>query len=382
MEKESKSNSAQITRTDLYRQVWSTPLVQLARRYRTTKLELSAICARMDVPRPPSGYWMKKSAGKPVTPEQLPEPGPDTVLKTTIHEKLEKPGPTPAQIALQAQLSKAKEAHARLNVPDKVSDPHPVVEGWLQDHERKKQVAMRIQDPFHRSIVQPEEFTELDHRRIRFLDALFKAVEPLGFEVTKDERAGAYLTFKGERIDFSLRERQKKVLRPLQDKRYKGWAKELTPTGDLVFKIKTWLPPEMPIEWRDNPEKPIEWQLGDAVATLLLAGPHLVRQRELRAEAQQRQRDEHNRQKLIQNRKQQDEKRWKRLVELARQRDQAENVRRLIKEMEKRPQPLGSFGGLKGDEWLDWARRWIERFDPLMREPEEIYEELANISAY
>ena len=50
--------------------------------------------------------------------------------------------------------------------------------------------------------------------------------------------------------------------------------------------------------------------------------------------------------------------------------------------MERRPQPPGSFGGLSGDEWLDWARRWIERFDPLMREPEEIYEELANISAY
>lgn len=382
MEKVGKTISAPITRADLYRQVWSTPLVKLATRYGTTKLELSTLCARMNVPRPPSGYWMKKSAGKPVTPEQLPAPGPETVLETTIRPKIAKPRATPAQIELERQLSKAREAHARLNVPDKVLHPHPVVEEWLQDYERKKQEALRIRDPFHRSIVQPKEFTDLDHRRIRFLDALFKAVEPLGFEVTKDERVGAYLTFKGERIDFTLRERQQKTLRPLQDKRYKGWAKELTPTGDLVFKIKTWLPPEMPCEWRDSSEKPIEWQLGDAVATLLLAGPHLVRQREARAEIQKRQWDEQHKQKLMRERKQQDENRWRRLIELAYQRNQAANVRKLVEELERRPQPLESIGGLSGAEWLDWARRWIERFDPLMREPQEIYGELASISAY
>lgn len=179
-----------------------------------------------------------------------------------------------------------------------------------------------------------------------------------------------------------MRERQRQVRRPLDDKRYKGWSKELTRTGDLVFKITTWLPREITIIWKDDAEKPLEWQLEDIVAVLSLVGPRLVRQRKVRAADQERRLDEQHRQYLAKQRRDQDERRWQRLLELAHRRDQAESVRRLVADIESQPHPQGNFGGLTAVEWLEWARRWLEQFDPLMRKPQDLYEELAAVRAF
>ena len=270
------------------------------------------------------------------------------------------------------QLSIARAKYRGLDVPQDIGHPHPVIERWLTDHERKRRELTHFR---------PKEFTELDHRRFRFLDALFKAVETIGFEASLGELNRAYLSFDGERVDFTLRERQKLVRLPLDDKRYKGWTKELRPTGDLVFKITTWLPQEMPTLWRDNPQQPLEWQLDDVIAVLSLVGPYLVRQRNLKAAEQKRRWEEEHRQHLARECREQDDKRWLKMLEFAQQRDLAESVRRLLVDIKLNPQPEGSFGGLTSDEWLAWARQWLDRFDPLIRGPMSLYEELAAIRA-
>lgn len=77
-------------------------------------------------------------------------------------------------------------------------------------------------------------------------------------------------------------------------------------------------------------------------------------------------------------RREQDEKRWQRFLELARQCEQAASARRLLSELQARPQPKKvNFGGLSASEWLAWAHDCLERFDPLLQEPEEIYRDLA-----
>lgn len=252
MEKHARSDAVLISRADLYRQVWTTPLTQLAARYKTTT-ELTGICSRLKVPRPPSGHWMKKSNGKPVVQLELPTPEPDTPLEAIIGPPQNSPE-TPSQI----ELAKTRKKYAGLSVPENIGRPHPVIEHWLVEHDRRKREAARINDPSHRALVQPKEFSALDHRRFRFLDAFFKAVENVGFEAKVDQYHKAYLVFDGERVDFTVRERQRLVRRPLDDDRYKGWDKKLEPTGDLIFKITTWLPQELPTAWRDNSGKTLE----------------------------------------------------------------------------------------------------------------------------
>jgi hypothetical protein len=366
MEDGRNSTPLVIKRADLYQQVWSTPLVQLAARYKTTMAELANMCTRLNVPRPPSGYWLKKSTGKPVAQAALPPADTETVLEATLTK------PSPEQTEFENRLSIARAKYCGLDVPQEIGHPHWLIERWLAEHERKRKELTHFRPP---------AFTELDHRRFRFLDALFKAMEAIGFEINLGELNRAYLSFDGERVDFTLRERQKLVRLPLDDKRYKGWNKELRPTGDLVFKITTWLPQEMPTVWRDDAQKPLEWQLDDIVAVLSLVAPHLVRQRNLKTAEQKRRWEEEHRQRLARERREQDNKRWLKMLDFARQRDLAESLRRLLADIAFSPQPEGSFDGLTSDEWLAWAHQWLDRFDPIARGPKALYEELAAVRA-
>lgn len=50
-----------LSREELYEQVWSMPLLRLAKQYGITSTGLAKICARLDVPCPPLGYWTAKS---------------------------------------------------------------------------------------------------------------------------------------------------------------------------------------------------------------------------------------------------------------------------------------------------------------------------------
>ena len=168
-----------------------------------------------------------------------------------------------------------------------------------------------------RRMMQPKAFTDTDHRQHRFLDTLFKALERLGFGI-KSEQLSARLFRGPERTGgFSVAREAKTGTSALTEEenhwhwnRDLGWVKELQPTGVLIFSIKTWLADGMRREWKDEPDKPLEQNLPDIIATLTLAGPFLVQQRQERAEAEKRSRED-RRQRYLQKRdREQDQKRW------------------------------------------------------------------------
>jgi hypothetical protein len=51
-----------VSREELYRQVWETPMSRLAKQYGLSDNGLAKICNRIRVPYPPRGYWAKKAA--------------------------------------------------------------------------------------------------------------------------------------------------------------------------------------------------------------------------------------------------------------------------------------------------------------------------------
>ena len=53
-------------RKQLYEEVWSEPTQRLAQKYGLSDVALSKVCAQLQVPKPPRGYWAKKQAGRPV----------------------------------------------------------------------------------------------------------------------------------------------------------------------------------------------------------------------------------------------------------------------------------------------------------------------------
>jgi hypothetical protein len=69
----------QLTREELYKQVWSRPILSIAKEFGISDRGLGKICERFEIPVPPRGYWAKHAAGirtpkSPLPPHQTKVP--------------------------------------------------------------------------------------------------------------------------------------------------------------------------------------------------------------------------------------------------------------------------------------------------------------------
>lgn len=137
-----------VTRDDLYRQVWETPMTRLAAQYGITGNGLAKICERLNVPYPPRGYWAKKAAGRNVITYQLPPGAADTPQSVGISPTLPKVEPTALPSEITAKADEARSASASMVVPERLARPHPIIASWLAEHDRRKREARKERDPW------------------------------------------------------------------------------------------------------------------------------------------------------------------------------------------------------------------------------------------
>ena len=378
-----------VSREELYKQVWETPMSHLAQTYGISGNGLAKVCDRLKVPYPPRGYWAKKAAGKKVIQYRLPEREESTPKSATI-TPTPRPAPPPeVPPEVQRQVDAAKSRAGSVVVPARLVQPHPVIAGWLREREEDRERARRERDPWLRNMA-PPDWTASERRRHRILDALFKAAERQGIRIKQPDRFTVYLEASGERIDFKLREKQRQVRvqkSPEEMKRLlpgeKTWRQELQPTGLLSFSIETYLPALPRRTWNDTTDQPLEEQLGDFLAGLLLAGPMLVQQRREREEAEQRRREEERRRYEAAERKRLDDNRWRRFVELAARWRQTDEARRFLTALEQYPDAPGRLAnGDSVSDWLAWAEARLAAFDPLAAGPAGVFEDLLKITSW
>ena len=62
----------EIERDRLYEEIWAEPVRTVAKRYGISDVALAKICRKLDVPRPPLGYWTRKEHGYAVERAPLP----------------------------------------------------------------------------------------------------------------------------------------------------------------------------------------------------------------------------------------------------------------------------------------------------------------------
>lgn len=70
-----------ITREELYALVWSQPMTKVAASYGVSSSFLARVCTRLNVPRPPRGYWAKLAVGKAPKRPALPDVRPGDELE-------------------------------------------------------------------------------------------------------------------------------------------------------------------------------------------------------------------------------------------------------------------------------------------------------------
>ncbi len=101
-----------LKREDLYKEVWSTPILQLAEKYDISDVALAKICRKMCIPRPPRGYWAKFANGQSIrrSPlKSLPDGGRD-------HFVLDKSAEYIAELERQRQELRLDQEYQRRNI--------------------------------------------------------------------------------------------------------------------------------------------------------------------------------------------------------------------------------------------------------------------------
>ncbi len=373
-----------VSREDLFRQVWSTPMSRLAKDYGISGNGLAKICDRLKVPYPPRGYWAKKAAGKKVAQYRLPDLGKGIATAVTIA-----PTPPPQKIPpeVQQQVEAAKKETGAIPVPARLLRPHPIVAKWLTEREQQRAEARRERDPW-RSSWAPADWTATEHRQHRILDALFKAAEQRGVPVKQDERFTVYFEPAGERVNFKLREKHKQVKTPKTPEEMKrllpgdkSWRQELQPTGVLWFSIETYVPALSLKTWTDTDSQHLEEKVGEIIVALLTAGPLLVKQRLEREEAERLRRQAELQRQKEAERKRLDDNRWRRFTEIAERSRRADDARRLLAALEQQPDAGERLAdGSSLNDWLAWARNRLDTFDPITTGARHVFDDVLKIT--
>lgn len=65
-----------VSRDELYQQVWSIPGSTLAKTFGVSETYLRKVCFALDVPRPPPGYWQQVAVGRILPRPPLPPRNP------------------------------------------------------------------------------------------------------------------------------------------------------------------------------------------------------------------------------------------------------------------------------------------------------------------
>ncbi len=376
-----------ITREDLYRAVWATPMSRLAKDFGLSDSGLAKICRRENIPRPPRGYWAKHAVGK--APKQTPLPKAGDAHPITIRPTPLAPPPIELSPEVKQQVDKARLNENTLTVPERLLRPHPVIASWLSEHKEKKRRARSERDPWMRDLYLPKEFTETDHRKHRILDTLFKAIERQGGKVKQGERGVLFAEVLGEKVEFQVREKQKQQRRPLTDseRRWrspgdKGWRQELVSTGWLVFEIKTWQwPAGLPKKWLESDKRPMEGMLPDIVATFVAAGPLLFQQRKDRETAERERQLAEQRRYEEQRQRKRDANRWRRFRELAQDWNELGTVRNFLTALRTMDvDPSAEIGDRTAAEWITWAEEWLKRADPTADGVEGVFEQIDTVT--
>lgn len=188
-------------RETLYQEVWSMPVTEVAKRYKVSDVAIHKVCKSLDIPMPPQGYWAKLRAGKPVKKLPLP-PGKEQTklgIQTGVSH-VDSPSENAAPLAflpeeerqvvlnVAAQILLPQE-HARMR-PEIVAHRKRIAE-W---NKRKRQLERELGPNWNRGRREtPPAFAqgvseEQQPRIFRLIDALAKAMIPLGWRLTEDLR--------------------------------------------------------------------------------------------------------------------------------------------------------------------------------------------------
>jgi hypothetical protein len=365
-----KDESREITREELYKLVWSKPLIIAAKEFGISDVGLAKICRRLDVPRPYRGYWQLLEAVRRVSIPRLPPPKNSVPARAFISPYV-KPARPLKDNANAALIEIERLPTNRIIVADALHGAHPLIRetrtlletGFVDSYGRL--LAVWSEKPKH--VLNVKVSKKSLHRALRIMNALLKAIETRGGEVEVKDRDTLCIMNQAQ-VRFNLWEKVKRSERDLTaEEREKSYVPDrwiYTPTGEFKFTIDEWVVGRK--SWTDKNQKPLEEQLNDIMVGLITAS-EIIHARDLEHEREERRRWEAERQRQEMERQRRlEEERHQELETMAALWVRSSNLRQFLLECEK---ALSIDGKLPPDggeaRWLRWAIAYANSIDPL-----------------
>ena len=357
-----------LTREDLYQMVWDRPTVQVAAELGFSDVMIGKICKRMDVPKPPLGYWRKKETGKNVKRSPLPKATDRTVDSVFLNRTVNATEDVIPREILNL-IAKEDLPENQVRIHSSLENAHPLVQRaqlYFEEVDRFQNDAIEL--PPGEGYLDISVSASLVNRALRIADGLIKALEDRGYEVVVSNNQwwgeATRVGKEGEEIELSLYEQMNKVRRELTDEERKK------PPYLIVDSLKTHSTGKLSIKirsnrfsyqlWRDKSEQPLEDRLNEVIVGVIFMLEPLVFAKRGRVEEEKR------RLETIRKAKEENAKIEKLENDAARWAT-SNNIRGYLRVY--RAKLIEIHGSLTdgSDEarWLEWAERYVEKIDPL-----------------
>lgn len=291
-----KKESYFLSREALYIRVWETPTVKLAKEFSVSDVAIAKMCKRLEIPKPPLGYWRKVETGYKKKIPPLPEPSEKAQRGVWIYPKSEEQTlEFNEEYQKQSKIVKeniARQAEAEAQPENKITVAstwhkiHPLV-AQTQKALSKGQVDMygAVHGKWGEKYLNLRISKENLSRALRIMDALLKGLDKRGCKTTIsiDNQLKTEVKVNEIKIEITLREDFKRFERDSTTQKKKSSYESdhfyYKPTGNFTFSINNSYHTQH--NWRDGKTAVLEDQLNNIVVGIFEAAEDL-RQKEIK----------------------------------------------------------------------------------------------------
>ena len=168
-----------VSRETLYEEVWKEPMTTVATRYQVSSSFLARICDRLNVPRPPRGYWAKLAFGKAPDRPALPPARPEDEHTWVRGEPWKHP-PVPLPLTAQEPAAQDPPPESRAKCPAR----HPLIVEAPPFFEGARVLESGLLKPSKRMMVDVVSSREGLEHALNVANGFFRALESRGHRVT------------------------------------------------------------------------------------------------------------------------------------------------------------------------------------------------------
>jgi hypothetical protein len=350
-----------ITRDELYRRVWETPVRTLAKEFDISDVGLAKVCRKNLIPLPPVGYWVKVLHGKAVKKPALPK----SETKDIVFEARAHRFNAPSAPDVKALTDKVVELD--FTVPGKAVNLAPIAS---QTH-----ASLQAAKPDFRGVVtcngsgvfNCSVSPAMVSRTVRLLHAVEMALPQLNARVSgAGSRTHAVVEYESTTVRLRVLEAYTRTETKTQNGKYE-WSytkrHQYHLTGRLTFEIEEWYDGQK--RWSDTARRSLEDKLGAFILSLVDAAKAVLKREHEWAE-KERVREEVKRQREDAAKRLKEEQEFRqRLLDEADLWQQCEVVRQYLDQVRVRftgsKQPVSQ----KEMDWLEHAEMALNDMMPL-----------------